>query len=1389
MKKFTHCLAVASILFATVSGVVYASVGVPRTKFKLPKNQTVRTHVKGSPEKAPVFSSKLNIQVSKTSPQYADANVTLYGDVIYSDNWEETSDYGVYSINTSTGSLSSVSSTGDYNFRATGGAVYKDGHYYLIKGDEYSATWYDYSTDSWEEENEGEEGSTWLASDMTVSPADKKIYAAMSDGNGGQELTTVDFNSESRTVIGSLTTSLVTLSADAYGQLYGIGANGVLYKVDASTAEETAVGSTGVSPTGMQSATFDYATGNLYWAASTDKGVGALYIVDTTTGTATRQAVFSGNEQIVGLYSLSEAQAWEGADMPSAPTDVTATYSNGQSVITWSAPTKGLHNGTFDETETKYDIIRLPDSVTVAHDITATTYTDNFTPSQLGAYTYEVTAKNSVGTGGSAKSNAVVAGNAVTPPYSQTFTDEASFSLLTMVDADGDGSTWSASAINKCAHEPGAPFESSDDWLFTPRLALKSDRLYRLRFAVSAAFAANYPYNVKAAIGTAPTEDAATQTVQESVRIALPDTTSLGGYFKVTGDGEYYVGVNVSGYDIQDILLHYLYVDEGPKFTAPDSVTSLKVTPGIRGMNIATLSFTAPSKTVGGDNLSSISSIKVYRGTTLIKTLTDVTPNGSYTVTDNAPAANTFNSYNIVAENAEGSGLAAEATAFIGTDTSLPPTNVKASLDPNNAGKVLLTWTAPVTGVNGGYIGAGNLSYGIQRAIGGSGTASVLQNTYAGTTYTDDIDNTGEQAYQIYGVAACNSRGYSDVATSNAIIKGAPYALPFAETFPNGSRKYFWIAATSSDNGNASWGFGNDYQTGDYYFQYSHSYRAGDDAIITSGKIATDGAANPILEYSYWYRAEEGDDSLNVYLIKNGTDTVLVDDEPYTLYQNSKDFEKVTVPLAQYIDANTKFIQVAFYVKTYSSDAMQSAAVKGITVRDQQDYDLMAQSLSVPQKAISGDTISITTSVRNYGSKTAGAYIVDLLESGKVIATQQAADLKADSLRTFSFKVPVGTLKDTLAFSFRVDYDADLVLANNGSESDTTAVTLPVYPSPQSGSYTSNGSNEVDLTWQVPEFSQFTVPATDGAEDYASFAIDGLGGWTARDRDGNSTRSDIQVDWNDVNYTHKGEPMAWIVMNPTEAGAPLTNWMDEPTGWQPVSGKQYFASISNTTGTNDDWLISPELNGDAQTVSFYQHGYYGMEQYEVLYSTTDTAAASFTSLGVQQSASSWTKVSFDLPEGTKYFAIRNLGAEYSQYFFVDDIEFRPQSNKGVLRLNKYNVYRDGDKIGETEATAHTYADNDVPNGNHVYQVTAVYNLGESSAATIEASTTSGITDIQVDNATNLLDGSRLTSSEPVDVYSIDGKRLFHGTAIDGITLPAGTYIIRTATQTAKVIVR
>lgn len=1384
MKKTTHSVVLAVLLAAAFSvGAVQALESHGR-HFKLPKSQTVRQSGKVLTDVRKPFNDTFNNNTKrKGAPVYTDGEVTLYGDVIYSDAWEETSDYGVYAVNAATGAMKAVSPTGDTNFKATGGAVYKDGHYYMISGDEYSATWYDYSTSTWDEENESEEDPTWLATDMTASPADGKIYAAMADGNGGQELTAVNFDEGSRTVIGKLNTNIVTLSSDAYGTLYAIGDDGRLYTVDTATGSEKAIGYTGISPEGMQSATFDFKSGRLYWAASTADGTGALYTVDTGTGKAAKVADFSGNEQIVGLYSLSEAQKWQGPDVPAAPLNVTATAGgSGDVTISWQAPEGGLHNGDYDPAGTTYSVMRLPDSVIVGSGISGTTLTYHFAPEELRAYTYAVTAANAAGNGGTAKSNAVAAGSSVSLPYTADFGYEPGFILFARNDADGDGTTWQLSAAQRYAMCPGAPFEYTSDWLYAPVMHLESGRLYLLKATAGAAFGANYPYHIKAAAGKqAEPSDDDIEIIADTV-FGDNDNHTLNAYFKVNETGSYHIGFNASGDNIQNVVLSALSVEEGPEFSAPDSVKALSVTADAAGKPTVSVSFRAPEQTVDGRKLAGNMQISIYRDGKLIKTVSGITPGQTLTVQDTEAVSGRFNTYRIVASADGGEGLPAEAAVYVGIDTPLPPASVHAAYD--GSGKVRLTWTAPAGGANGGTINPRLLTYAIQRAAGDA-QPQVLTASCIGNAYSDNISEEGPQTYQIYGITARNSAGTSSVATSNTLIKGAPYTLPFRETLTNGESKYFWLSSTQPEGSSAAWGVGSDYESGRNFFQYSASYRAGDDAAITSGKISLTGADNPVLEFDYWYRAEEGDDSLRVYLIENGTDSTLIATKPYTRYQDSRDFETVAIPLKKYVKAGTRFVQVAFALRTYSSDALPAAAVRDVTVRDRRSDDLAAQGITVPAKATAGDTIAISGSVLNYGSNNADAYTVTLLENGREAAQLTQGTLAAGQSRSFSFRVAVPALKDKLTFSYRIDYAKDKVAANNTSDTASTAVTLPVYPVPVNATAVSDGGSTT-LQWSAPEYKDFAVPVTDGAENYAAFADSNLGGWTLRDGDGHNTRSDIQVEYTDINYTHKGEPMSWMVMNPTEAGAPLTNWMDAPTGWQPASGKQYFASISSADGTNDDWLISPELSGDAQTVSFFQHGYYGMEQYEVLYSLTDTAESSFISLGRQQSSAEWTRAEFELPEGARYFAIRNLGGESSSYFFVDDITYSPLSKKGALSLTGYNIYRNGLLTATTDAATRHYSAA-AGSSDDEWQITAVYNLGESAAAT--AVVTTGIEAAEYGNGSLSVSGSRIACNGTISIYTADGRLLFRGRAAGGISLQNGLYIIRYAGKADKVIIR
>ena len=167
------------------------------------------------------------------------------------------------------------------------------------------------------------------------------------------------------------------------------------------------------------------------------------------------------------------------------------------------------------------------------------------------------------------------------------------------------------------------------------------------------------------------------------------------------------------------------------------------------------------------------------------------------------------------------------------------------------------------------------------------------------------------------------------------------------------------------------------------------------------------------------------------------------------------------------------------------------------------------------------------------------------------------------------------------------------------------------------------------------------------------------------------------------------------------------------------SGSKCFAAFSSTTKANDDWLISPELPGMEQTISFWNRSTnvnYGYDQFEVLYSTTGNTPADFVKLGDTYSANlGWSKVEVQLPEGSKYFAIRCISYQ-TEAWLIDDISYtRGTPSYTVIG---YNIYRDCIKINDAVVTDNKYVDNltkalTSETDNHSYNVTAVYAEGES----------------------------------------------------------------------------
>jgi hypothetical protein len=238
--------------------------------------------------------------------------------------------------------------------------------------------------------------------------------------------------------------------------------------------------------------------------------------------------------------------------------------------------------------------------------------------------------------------------------------------------------------------------------------------------------------------------------------------------------------------------------------------------------------------------------------------------------------------------------------------------------------------------------------------------------------------------------------------------------------------------------------------------------------------------------------------------------------------------------------------------------------------------------------------------------------------------------------------------------------------------------------------------------------------------------------------------------------------MAWLVFNSIYEEFPV----EVGTVYEPHSGNQFMLSTCVSDGDpipgTDHWLISPELLGNEQEISFFARvitADYGYESFEVLYSATRGDIDSFISLEeVWFDATDWTEYTFTLPEGAKYFAIRHTAQDIFG-LMLDDVTFE----RGASAPVGYNIYVDGELVGSTPDTAYYLPATGLSDGQHTFAVTAVYEGGrESAPATAVLDIHSGITEIAQDG-------------KPVDVYTIDGRLVRrHATSLEGLN---GLYLI------------
>ena len=459
---------------------------------------------------------------------------------------------------------------------------------------------------------------------------------------------------------------------------------------------------------------------------------------------------------------------------------------------------------------------------------------------------------------------------------------------------------------------------------------------------------------------------------------------------------------------------------------------------------------------------------------------------------------------------------------------------------------------------------------------------------------------------------------------------------------------------------------------------------------------------------------------------------VLLLDEASTVVQTVIASTDVTVATpTNYSNDNVTVEETGYY--TFAIHAISDADqfylyVDNVAVTANIDNDL-AITLSAPATVKAGQTVTATATVTNVGGNAAPSYMVSIYNGEEPLLNQIVdEELAVGASKTFTVEVPttVFDAEKVINLTAKVTYEADENEGNN-SAAATTTVEASSVNAPETLTAEGAEGGTIELNWTMPEVPEVYTEDFENTDIFPEFSLGGItaevhngaiGDWTLYDANGTETYG-----YNGVTMPNAYQPMAWLVFAPSSPN--LSQSLMETQA--PHSGVQALASFCivppETGGTTDHWLISPELTGEAQTISFYAReltDQYGAETFEVLASSTDNASTSFTLVqSLSSSVTDWAEYTAALPEGTKYFAIRHTSNDIFA-LFIDDITYKPAAPPTGTVPTAFNIYLDGEFVATVNGDVTTYTIEGVEPGDYVCSVTAVYGDIESTPVSANA---------------------------------------------------------------------
>lgn len=1086
-------------------------------------------------------------------------------------------------------------------------------------------------------------------------------------------------------------------------------------------------------------------------------------------------------------------EAFVGKDAPRRVTQLKLTRSGNQMTLGWWAPRGCVNNGYFESAQLSYTIVRCPDNVTVADNYKGTTFTDTVEePERQTGYSYVVTAHLWGNDSEPVQSNVLYMGP-VGVPYSDDF-EENTLDQFTIIDNNNDGRTWERVSFTVYTDETfmrlGGSLTggTSDDYLVLPPIYLEGGRNYEFSMRARGDYNTNEtnPYYEigEVVLGTAPAAASLTRVIIEPTEFREDYWRVIKKRFNIDETGVYYIAVHgISGAQSLRWQIDDVAVSEGLASLAPDAVSDLEIAPAADKSLSATVTFTAPTKSLLGQELSSISRIDVMRDGTLVKSFASPAKGASLSFTDSEGITNGQHTYSVVAINEHGDGLPATKQAYIGAKR--PQTPVTVTVTETSPGMVTVEWDKVTHDIDGDQYPESIVSYAVMYADE-NGESIILADNLAGNSWSGRVvDASAPQRFVLMGVVAHTEGGPSGVCEARREALGAPAEMPYIETAVGGKwtvpfdvvtppyTSCGWSAFAIGEDIPNEAGIMADADGTDGFFAFvgylNYVY-----STYRTGKVKVTGE-HPVMTFYRWQFPEarnvatftiidaDTHESKQLYKFTDGTDG-----EP--------GWVREVIDLSEWKN-RTVSLEIRVDLDNYSITAFDRLAIENLP-----EADMAALELEMPSVVKAETPVKAVVAVQNLGRADASHYTVDLLRNGQVVASVTADGRVApNSMAKLTIEDTPDVMQPAeLIYMARVSIDNDACSYNNLTPQVAVRMESPNYPV-ATRLYAEANGNDVLLTWVAPDPDRFVADtAIEDFEDFESYTTD-LTPWTNLDED-----HQISGGIEGLVLPVELQQLPWFVFDTTDLGSQ----------YPPFSGNKHACSMYPfRQAQSDDWLISPRLYGGAQEISFYARSYQVdfAETFEVLYSTTDTKPESFTLIATQRDISDqWTRYTYNIPDGAMYFAIRCV-SNWMYMLWVDYISYKPDPERTELTLTGYDIWRDGCLHQSLGAEATGWTDAGAAKGNHRYHVTAVYDKGRSRPSNEAFVDMDGLDEtcacdirIGVEGRTIVIAGA---AGHEVRVADMEGRLLHSGKGDCRIDVLPGVYSVRAGNAISKVAIR